>query len=113
MMTTWRSFRCAFAGVRTLLATESNARIHLTVTAVVIVLGLSLRVSRNDWCWLIAAIAGVWTAEALNTAIEILGNVAAGGVQNPVVGRAKDVAAGGVLVAAMGAALIGVIIFFL
>jgi diacylglycerol kinase (ATP) len=111
MMTTWRSFRCAFAGVRTLLATQSNARVHLAITAAVVVLGWSLRVSRYEWCWLIAAATGVWTAEAFNTAVEILGDEASGGAANPLVGRAKDVAAGAVLLAAMGAAVIGVIIF--
>ncbi len=104
------SFRHAARGVATLIATQSNARIHLAVTAAVALLALSLRLPPSEWCWLIGAAALVWTAEALNTAIELLGDVASGGSHHPLVGKAKDVAAAGVLLAAMGAALIGVII---
>ncbi len=105
-----KSFRHAARGLVTLVATQSNARIHLAVTAAVGVLGLSLDLAPGDWCWLLAAAAMVWTAEAWNTAIELLGDAASGGEFHPVVGKAKDVAAAGVLLAAMGAALIGVII---
>ena len=104
------SLRHAARGMATLVATQSNARIHLAVTAGVALLGLVLGLPPRDWCWIIVAVALVWTAEALNTAVEILGDAAAGGGHHPLVGRAKDVAAAGVLLAAMGAALIGVII---
>jgi diacylglycerol kinase (ATP) len=96
--------------VATLVATQPNARIHLAFTVAVGILGFVLRVSPGEWCWLVGAAAMVWTAEAMNTAVELLGDVASGGEPHPVVGRAKDVAAAGVLLAAMGAALIGVII---
>ena len=103
-------FHHAARGAVTLVATQTNARIHIAVTAVVGLLALVLGLSPSEWCWLIGAAALVWTAEAMNTAIEILGDVASGGARHPLVGRAKDVAAAGVLLAAMGAALIGVII---
>jgi diacylglycerol kinase (ATP) len=103
-------FRHAARGAATLVATQSNARIHLAVTAVVALLALALDLSPGEWCWLVGAAALVWTAEALNTSIEILGDAASGGIHHPLVGKAKDVAAAGVLLAAMGAALIGVII---
>jgi diacylglycerol kinase (ATP) len=93
-----------------LLATQTNARIHLGVTAAVVLLAIWLRLSPTEWCWLIGAASLVWTAEALNTAIELLGDVASGGSHHPLVGKAKDVAAAGVLLAAMGAALIGFIV---
>jgi diacylglycerol kinase (ATP) len=105
-----KSFRHAARGLGVLIATQSNARIHLGVTAAVGLLGILLGLSPSEWCWLIGAAALVWTAEALNTAIEFLGDAASGGNPHPLVGRAKDVAAAGVLLAAMGAALIGVII---
>jgi diacylglycerol kinase len=104
------SLRHASRGVATLVATQSNARIHLGVTAAVALLALSLGISAREWCWLIGAAALVWTAEAMNTAIELLGDAASGGSHHPLVGKAKDVGAAGVLLAAMGAALIGVII---
>jgi diacylglycerol kinase (ATP) len=106
----YKSLLQASNGMAVLLGTQRNARIHLAATAAAALLGLALGVSPNEWCWLIAASALVWTAEALNTAIELLGDVASGGHHHPLVGRAKDVAAAGVLLAAMGAALIGVII---
>jgi diacylglycerol kinase len=99
-------------GFWTLLATETNARIHLAATAIVVSLATWLHVSRDEWCWLLLAMALVWTSEAFNTAIELLGDVASGGSQHPLVGKAKDVAAAGVLLAAMAAAVIGVIIFW-
>jgi diacylglycerol kinase (ATP) len=105
-----KSFRHAVRGVVLLIATQSNARIHLGVTAAVALLGLLLGLSPGEWCWLVGAAALVWTAEAMNTAIELLGDAESGGNHHPLVGKAKDVAAAGVLLAAMGAALIGVII---
>jgi diacylglycerol kinase (ATP) len=92
------------------VARERNARIHLAATSLVVGAAWYLELSRLEWSLLVVAIAIVWIAEALNTAIELLGDVAAGGVPHPLVGRAKDVAAGAVLLAVIGAALIGVII---
>ncbi len=105
-----KSFRHAVRGAARLIARERNARIHLAATLAVVLLALWLRVSPGEWCWLIGASALVWTAEALNTAIELLGDATSGGSDHPLVGKAKYVAAAGVLLAAMGAALIGVII---
>lgn len=106
----YKSFRHASNGMAILLATQTNARIHLGVTAAVALLALGLGLSPSEWCWLVGAAALVWTAEALNTAVELLGDAATGGTHDPLVGKAKDVAAAGVLLAAMGAALIGIII---
>jgi diacylglycerol kinase len=88
---------------------EHNAKIHLAATIVVISLGAWLRVATYDWCWLVAAMTLVWTAEALNTALERLADVAAPD-QNPATANAKDIAAGGVLMASLGAAVIGVLV---
>jgi diacylglycerol kinase (ATP) len=109
-MPTWKTFAHALAGMRVLVTTQANARVHLAVTAAVGLAGWWLGISRTEWCWLVVAVTLVWSAEAFNTAVEILGDVASGGARNPLVGRAKDVAAAAVLFAAMGAALIGVII---
>jgi diacylglycerol kinase (ATP) len=62
-----------------------------------------------EWCWIVLAIVAVWSAEALNTAIEFLTDVASPGF-HPIAGRAKDVAAGAVLIAAIGAVAIGVLV---
>lgn len=105
-----QSIRHATDGVRALVATQPNARIHLGATVLVVGAGLVLDVGRSDWIALVLAMALVWLAEALNTAVECLGD-AVTREQHPLIGRAKDVAAGGVLLAAVGAALVGGLVF--
>lgn len=105
----WTSFRHAFHGCRTLVVTQPAARIHIVATVAVIAAGAVLGLSAFEWCWLVVAMTVVWMAEALNTAVEFLGDAVADR-PHPLVGRAKDVASAGVLLAAMGAGTIGVII---
>lgn len=106
-----RSFRYAIYGVLRMLRCQHNAWIHLGVTIVVIAAGFFFAVSAREWCWIILAIATVWTAEALNTAFEFLAD-AASPEFHPLVRDAKDVAAGAVLITGIGAAIIGAIIFW-
>ncbi len=106
----FRSIRFATQGVRTMLASQHNAWVHAAATAVVIVAGFWFRVDRFEWCGLIVAAMAVWTAEALNTAFEFLCDVASPDF-HPVVAKSKDVAAGGVLLSAVGSATIGLIVF--
>lgn len=88
----------------------ANARVHLFATTIVVGLGTWLELPRADWVWLTAAISSVWTAEALNSAIEALANRVSS-QHDPLIGKAKDLAAAAVLIAALGAAAIGLIIF--
>jgi diacylglycerol kinase (ATP) len=104
-----QSFRDAGRGVAVLLRTQPNARIHLLATLAVAGLALALRLPRSDWALLVLAIALVWCAEAMNTALEALGDRASP-EHHPLVGRAKDVAAAGVLLAAVGAACVGLLV---
>ncbi len=104
-----RSFRYAGAGIAATFVHEPNAKIHAAATLAVIGLGLFLDVSRGDWCWLIVAIALVWAAECMNTAVESLADATAPD-HHPLVGRAKDAAAGAVLCTALGAAAIGLLV---
>jgi diacylglycerol kinase (ATP) len=101
-----RSIAFASDGVWHLLRTQRNAWVHLAASALVIGGGSLLRLNQSDWCWLIVAMAAVWVAEALNTALELLADAACP-QWHPLVGHAKDVAAGGVLLAAIAAAGIG------
>jgi diacylglycerol kinase (ATP) len=104
-----RSFRFAFAGLWTMLKSQHNAWIHACLSIIVIATGLFLRLNAGEWCWLVLAMMAVWTAEALNTAFEFLAD-AASPQFHPLVKKAKDVAAGAVLISAMGAAIIGVLV---
>lgn len=105
-----RRLRDAGRGLAILLRGTSNARIHLLATVLAVGLGLWLRLGRSEWLWIIAAIGAVWAAEAFNTAIETLADRVVPD-HDPLIARAKDLAAGGVLAAAVAAAAIGLLIF--
>jgi len=104
-----RSVVVAGRGALLMLRSQHNAWIHAVATAGVVGLGLWFRVTAAQWCALILAMMAVWTAEALNTALELLADVASPEF-HPLVGKAKDVAAGAVLLSATGAAVIGILI---
>ena len=105
-----RSFRCAFNGLRVMICSQQNAWIHAFATVVVIIFGINFGLTKSEWCWIILAAIFVWTAEALNTAIEFLTDIASPEF-HPLAAKAKDVAAGAVLITATGAVLIGLLIF--
>lgn len=105
-----KSFGYAFRGIGTMLRSQQNAWIHAVATVVVILAGFVFGLSRIEWCLIVLAIVSVWTAEALNTAFEFLCDVASP-EYHPLVEKAKDVAAGAVLVCAVGAAVIGLLVF--
>lgn len=104
-----RSLRCAFAGLAYLVRTQPNARIHAVASVVVIALGALLRLGVHDWCWLVAAMTMVWSAEAINTALECLADFVTS-EQCPLIGHAKDAGAASVLCAAAGASVIGLLV---
>lgn len=106
-----RSFRHAFTGIFSMIRCQHNAWIHAVATVIVIAGGLFFQLSRPDWCWIVLAVAVVWTAEALNTAFEFLADVASP-TFHPLVRAAKDVAAGAVLITATASAIIGVVVFW-
>lgn len=105
-----RGFVYAWRGLVHLIASQHNAWIHLAAAALVIAAGASVGLDRWEWAWLILAIGLVLAAEAMNTAIEALADAVAPEF-NEGVGRAKDVAAAGVLILALTAAIIGLIVF--
>ena len=105
----WRSIGFAWAGLRYLLASQPNARIHAVATLAVLVAGYHLDVSRLEWVALVVAIALVWVAEALNTGIERVVDLASP-EQHPLAAQAKDVAAAGVLLASVAAVVIGALV---
>jgi diacylglycerol kinase (ATP) len=92
-----------------MLATQHNAWIHAGATCAVLVTGLVLGISAVDWCLLTLAMMAVWTAEALNTAFEFLTDIASPSF-HPLAEKAKDVAAGAVLITAVGAVVVGLIV---
>ena len=105
-----KSFAHALRGMAYLVRTQPNARVHLLATVAVCMAGAYVGLSRDEWVWISVAIVLVWGAEAFNTALEVLADTLHP-AQHPGIGRAKDVAAGAVLIAALGAAVIGLLIF--
>ena len=105
-----RSFVDAGRGCATLFKQERNAWVHLAAAVLVVSAGAVFRIERWEWCVVLLSIAMVVAAEAMNTAIETLLD-RLHPERHPEVGAAKDLAAGGVLLAAAGAAVVGAIIF--
>ncbi len=93
-----------------MLRHQRNAQIHIAITALVVVFGMLLQVSVAEWIALVLSITLVLSLEALNTAIEAVVDLASP-QYHPLAKQAKDVAASGVLIGAIGAAIVGLIIF--
>ncbi len=106
-----RSFGFALEGLSFAVKSEGNVRVHLAATLLVVALGYGFGVSRGEWMALIGAMGLVWLAEMLNTALEILCDSVAP-ERSDGIKHVKDVAAGGVLAAALAAAGIGALVFW-
>ena len=104
-----KSFQYAYEGWWYVIRTQHNAWIHAAISLIVLGLGLWLELSARDWAVIILAMMAVWMAEFINTALEALVDMATEEF-HPLAKIAKDVAAAGVLVGAIGAALVGLLI---
>ena len=104
------SFTHAGRGLRELVKSQHNSWLHAIVTVVVMIAGAGFRLSAGEWCPIVLSIVLVWTAEAFNTALEFLTDLVSPEF-HPLAGKAKDVAAGSVLIAAIGAVIIGGLVF--
>lgn len=106
-----KSFGYAASGIGFVVRNEHNARIHIVAATLVVIIGAAYQIAAQDWLILILAIVSVWFAETMNTAFEYLCDVVSP-QKNESVRRAKDIAAGAVLITAVGAAIIGSIVMF-
>lgn len=104
------SFRHAGRGLRWAVSSQANLRVHLAAATVVLILAVLLRFSSMEFVALVLCFALVIAAELFNTTLEVLIDYA-WPEHHPMIGRAKDVAAAAVLVAAVGAACVGAILF--
>ncbi|MCC7372111.1 MAG: diacylglycerol kinase family protein [Chloroflexi bacterium] len=108
-MRTLRSFGYAWEGIGYLARTQPNFRVHLTAMAAVLAVAVGVGVTAAEFGVLVLAIGLVMVGEAVNTAIEAVVDLTTP-VVHPLAKVAKDVAAGGVLLAAMAAATTGAVI---
>ena len=104
-----KSFGHAFDGVKDIVRTEHNAWIHSVMTVIVLLISWWVGLDFVRWCFIILAIVSVWVAESFNTAVEILTDHVSPDY-SPTAKRAKDIAAAAVLIACIGAFVLGMII---
>ncbi|WP_017811833.1 MULTISPECIES: diacylglycerol kinase family protein [Paenibacillus] len=108
---TWRAvFYSAIEGVIATFRTERNFRVHVLATLAIIAAGWFFHVDVGDWMLLTLAIAMVLGAELMNTAVEAAVDLCSPD-WHPFAKKAKDAAAGAVLVASLAAAVIGAAVF--
>lgn len=105
------SLKHACDGLITLFKEERNFRFELICLPLVVIAGLIFHLPISEWLWLIAASAIVLIAEAANTAIENLTDLASHLHSNDFAKKAKDIAAGMVLLAASFALIVAGLIF--
>lgn len=106
----WRSVSHAVAGLKMAFSTERHVRIHGAFALLAIILGAFLSLSASEWLWILLWIALVIGAELFNTALEALTNLASPDY-HPLAKKAKDIAAGAVLLCVIFAVASGLIIF--
>jgi len=106
----FKSFMYAFQGIGDLFRNHKNGQFHLAATIVVVILGYFCHISALEWMAVILCICMVTALEAMNSAIEYLTDLVSPNY-HPLAGKVKDMAAGAVLYAAIGAGIVGLIIF--
>jgi rRNA maturation RNase YbeY len=115
MESKWRSdlptsFGYALAGLRHVLRTQRNARIHLIIALLAITLATVLRLSLIEWAILALTIGFVFVAEMFNSVAEAAVDAVTQRF-HPLAKTAKDIAAGAVIFAAIISVIVGLLLF--
>lgn len=105
-----RSVGHALNGIRYIVRTQANFRIHLSAAVLAIAISVALGLSSGELALIVLAISLVLIAEAANTAVEFLADEVSLEFR-PGIGRAKDVAAGAVLIAAIGSVILALLLW--
>lgn len=104
------SFRCALLGLADAWKNERNMKIHLTATAVALIIAVKLRIERWEWLFFSSAVFLVFTMEMLNTALERVVDLFTSEF-HPLARLAKNAAAGAALLSALYALVVAALIF--
>jgi len=104
------SFRHAFAGLAYCFRTQRNFRIHVAIALLVTLAGIILTLSWVEWAVVATLVVVVLSAEMVNTMVEALVDLVTQ-QYHPLAKVAKDVAAGVVLLSAIGSVVVGALIF--
>lgn len=105
-----RAFKCAFDGIAYAVRTQRNMKIHLVIAVVAVALGLALGIDGASWAAVILCIAAVFAAECVNTAIESVVDLVSP-EYHELARRAKDCAAGAVLIFALVSVVVAVVVY--
>jgi diacylglycerol kinase len=107
----WRGkFHDAFRGIMVGVRGQASFFVHCVIAVAVIAAGLLLQINAVEWCLLTLCVAGVLTAEMFNSALESMAK-AITGESHPHLGNSLDIGSAAVLLASIGAAVVGTIIF--
>ena len=106
----YKSFGYAFAGIFVVVTKERNMKIHCAAVVCVMIAGLVFHISPIEWCICLTLFGLVMALEMVNTAVEAVVDLVTE-ERKPLAKLAKDAAAGAVLIAAIMAAIAGMIIF--
>jgi diacylglycerol kinase (ATP) len=106
----WASFGYAWMGLRYAFRSQRNFRIHIGAAILATIAGIVLRLSLVEWAILTVLFVMVLAAEMVNTMVEALVDMVTQ-EYHPLAKVAKDVAAGIVLLTAVGAVVVGLLIF--
>lgn len=104
------SFYHAIAGVIYSFTSQRNMKVHGLAAIIVVIAGLVCGLNRMEWGLVVVAIFMVLTAETMNTAIEKTVDLVTDEF-HPLAKKAKNLAAGATLLAAMCAVILGIIVF--
>ena len=105
-----KSFRYAAQGFIYIVRYEHNARIHLIISGVVLIMGFLLHIKRVEWVLVLICMGFVLTAEMINTAIEKLSDMVSP-QKNEQIRVIKDISAAVVLLSSIISMIAGLIIF--
>jgi len=103
-------FGYAFSGLWYALRTQRNARVHVAIAILAILLGIILHISAVEFAMIFVAITAVFMAEMFNTVFELCIDLTST-EYHPLAKIAKDISAGAVLLSAMLAIVIGLFVF--
>ena len=106
----YKSFGYAFQGIFNTIRTERNIKIHCVAAILVTIFGIWLQISKTEWMICFILFGLILALELVNTAVEATVDLFTE-ERKPHAKKAKDAAAGAVLVAAIFAAVIGILIF--
>jgi diacylglycerol kinase len=105
-----QSFGYAGRGIRLVFSSEANMKIHILIAVLVVICGFYFNISVSEWVFCLLCIGLVFSAEMINTAIENVVDLASP-EHHELAGKAKDIAAGAVLICAIISVIIGLLIF--